>query len=795
MADKSKVHWPTAMTIYFLAGAALALIGYSVRYGSVTASFSALLSGAATAGVIALATALLFGVLWFKRRTLATVVLARLSKVWHIVLGWLGAGLASFGIAELLRHVGSNMALRSAVLGPLAFLALSDRLLVLLGLAAWTVGVGELAHRTELAEHEGGGGSILAAGRKVRKAFGSDQDWAPGSKPAGAHFVHIESDVSSHIIPEDELGFRITLAVASLASTWGRKKVDVHFGLGTEGSAIVLGAPGSGKSLMIIGALLSLTSGNPIKVIVTSTKPRDVSGPTTKHLREQGFNVRMLDLTGSIGEDDRYGDPTSWSPLSLCLDDDSTKKTAERLVAAAQGANSRVREEFWAIQTGLLLWPNLRAAVLGGKNLEWAYRGTLKWSDPNYNETDMILFSKGKSDALLAWQGTRKFLLDKEGDLEWKEKNGLSGAGGTGMSIDGTLRGLMNRIATQSAYRATAHPNLILKDWIRSEENEILFLVGDMSEEFTTRSLFAVALQELLAEAGRYANTRANEKLDFSMICLLDEFSNLSPVEGIERFYATVRSIGLQIITFFQSPAQITEMLGGDAAKILIGASALTIVMPGIKDPSFISDLSVLAGQKQVELNDGVVTTQPLVDGSYITGMQSPNFVTGAPGDALAMTKGGFTELKIPWWSLEERYLNRGVVPEDYIEATDALRKKNRSTSRKIGDYLKAHRERATEWAGTKMGRGGAAAAPTSTQVEHKHVRNSVEAGTPPPGPGRMLVRSTVMKVTPLPRGTENENRFSSYVTRCGMDGFVCDSCARLGVKSAPQPPAREDRY
>lgn len=44
MANKPKVHWPTAMTIYFLASAGLTLIAYSIGYGSVATGLRAMLS-------------------------------------------------------------------------------------------------------------------------------------------------------------------------------------------------------------------------------------------------------------------------------------------------------------------------------------------------------------------------------------------------------------------------------------------------------------------------------------------------------------------------------------------------------------------------------------------------------------------------------------------------------------------------------------------------------------------------------------------------------------------------------
>ena len=790
---KKKIHWPTVMTLYFIIGIGLATLGFALRRGSpVAALHAALLGGLALLVILAI---VVVGLFLLRRRfkTVGGKLLSKVSEWWHFELGWFGAGLASFGIASLFHSVPASSAPVAAIMGPLAFLTLPSSFFVLVCLAAITLGFEEVLRKLELHKHDGGKNSASKVAKKIKEAAGKDTEKAPSERPDGAEFVSVEKDVSAFVIPEDQLGKRVSVGVASLAPAWGKLKRDVEFGLPKEGSAIAIGAPGSGKSLMIIRSILNITGDSPMKLVVTSTKPRDISGPVTKHLREQGFRVRMIDLTGSIGEDTQYGDPTYWSPLSLCLTDDSAKKTSERLVAAAQDSDSRVREEFWSIQTGLLLWPNLVAAVIANKDLEWAYRSTLQWSDPNFDETDRILFAASREDALRAWQGTRKFLLDKENDWDWKEKNGMSGAGGTGMSIDATLRGLMNRIATESAYRATAHPNLILNEWVTSDQKEVLFLVGDMSEEYTTRSLFAVAMNELLTEATKLARTQPNERLPFQMVVFADEMANLTPVDGIERFYATVRSINLQIIAFFQSRAQIVQMLGEQAAEILIGAAALMVLLPGLNDSNLIGHLERLGGRAQKEFNEDDVRETDLISGSYIMAMQAPNFETGEPGDALALTKGGFTELKIPWWSLEKNLFDRGVVPFDYHEETMALRRSRRSNVEKVTDFL---REKSAGLIRVPI-TPNPETVPTSPSADPpKQWVKSTVTDTPTDSPKPVkLVRSTMGTATlaqePITRPTntpeptrarcsnEHVDLFSGEILRCGVDGYRCDKCQK----------------
>jgi hypothetical protein len=50
-------------------------------------------------------------ILWLrlKYETAGRKIVSLLSRVWHLILGWLGAGLASIGLAELLHNAGSTV--------------------------------------------------------------------------------------------------------------------------------------------------------------------------------------------------------------------------------------------------------------------------------------------------------------------------------------------------------------------------------------------------------------------------------------------------------------------------------------------------------------------------------------------------------------------------------------------------------------------------------------------------------------------------------------------------------------
>lgn len=702
--------WKALLSIYFGCGALFSFVAVAIREGSISAAVRSLEASSMILVVVFCVIAIWLIAMSHHKSKVAETISGAVSKkagsfvknAWHVILSWLGAGLTSFALGTMVSSsVHPSLASFAAMAGPAAFLLMPDKFFVVLVLVIWSVSLEEILRHDGITEVKDGKGAMTSVARNVQKSFGVDTERAPSKAPDGAYFVQTQDVVRSYLIKDVDLGSRISLGVAMLAPKWGKKKAKINFGLPPEGSAIIIGEPGSGKSKLIQRILLTFVASVFTKAIVTSTKTQDYQS-VVAYLRSIGYKVRIWDLTGATADTDEFGDQVRWSPISLCITDNAAQKIAEGITKAAQESGNRTREEFWSIQASLLLYPCLRAAFLGGRSLEWAYRAAMRWTDETYTEVEEILYAHGATDAFDAFVGTRKFLLDmdKSNDADaiaWKEKTGLSGAGGTGMSIDATLRGFMSRVSTDAAYRATANPNLVLSEWLRSKTNEVLFMVANTDEEYATRSLFAVALYEVAMEAGRQAKSLVGERLPFRFLMLLDEMANISPINRIESIFSTVRSIGLQIIAVFQSRAQIFEMLGNDRAPILIGASTMTMLMPGIKDSDYIRELTVLGGDKHVEMNDQT-TTRPLIDGPYILGMQGPDFTTGAPGEALVQTRGGFTELKIPQWEHEKPFMDRGVVPDHFAAATEAVRHKNRSNAEKRAAYVSGLKPRVEEF-------------------------------------------------------------------------------------------------
>lgn len=700
MSNKAKTHWPTAFTAYFVAGLLASVGGFAVRHHSFAATWHAFVAGA-LAELIGLAVLVAAG--WYLHDKVSAVrwLSVGLKKFWHVLLAWTGAGLLTFGIAEV--AVGpSTSSIPGAILsGPLAFLTYPNKFFIALMFLVETVTIVELLRESKLANHKGGEGSVVAVFRSARELVHKGAGYAPAVQPEDAHFVETTEPVSRYVIPNGELGQRVSFGVAHLAPAPGKKKIPVELGLPDEGSALLLGAPGSGKTLMAHRMILNTVKADPdkgirpIKWIVTSVKPRDIAGVVTPYLRSLGMKIDMWDLTGKTSGADTYGDPVRWAPNSSCTNYDKAKKMAKRIAlsgrdADAQGGNNK----FWLEQCTNILACALLASNLRRAEHEKTLRWAKTWDDPNAVDVGQILLAHGDgdgaADALRDWEEVRSSVLEKRPDGTWADKAGSGENTVTGNNLKMTLTGLMAEIATQAAYDATAKPNFVPREWIRTEGSSALFLIGNMHEEGMTRSLFAPALSELLHEAAEFANEHDDERLPFQLVIVGDELANLAPIEDLEKWFATFRSAGIQFLAIAQSFAALEQVYSPTKARILLDTSAAVVVLSGINDPDLIKDLNAMGGSKRIELNDDNVTTHALIEGQQLMALRAPNAKTGAPGNAIMVMNGGVAMISVPLWTTEARYDDRGTVMPQHRSATEKLREARDPWQRRRGATMKS---------------------------------------------------------------------------------------------------------
>ena len=645
---------------------------------------------------------------------------------------WVALGLQANTIGSLMTNfehhhaaLGADL-IEVALLGPLAIIAilwhassvnLSGPLFVVLYFG-WMVGVVALAVRNKDVLHS----HAWLDGMKTTLDPRKKSERAPEHAPKTAHFAQVIEEIED--VHLSDPSNRIPIGYAELAPGWGAKKNKELLGLPEEGSALVLGSPGSCKSLILQTVLLSQrapTSGEdllPTKIVVLSTKT-DLAAATVSWIRSRGGAVGHWDLSGKV-DDDRYGELVRWSSLVSVKDWDSAKKMAKRLVAAGResGGGDRVNE-FFLQAAQSVLGPSLLAAKLAGRNYQTSLWWSSHWNDPDLMEVDNILAARGEIEALDSWQHIKRMLLEKHvdaatGQVTWSEPRGGVGAGeATGMSIDQTLQGLLLDVNTKAAHKATDDPNLDPREWVRANTTTptVLYLTGNEFEEGMTRSVLTPFLYNLLVEAYELASEQPGGVLPYRLIILADELAQLAPIEGLERFFAGARSRGIQFVVCFQSAAQVEETYGRPAMRTLFDSAAVFVVLSGLRDRDLYATLSEIAGHEEVtttsehEAKNTTSTTtgtqmRSLIDGHVLRSLARPKPARRKGGEGLFLAGENVVRITVPIWTCDERWSERGTPPPKFqklhAEFRDEQRRRQTLPHRRMVAWIR--RATSTVW-------------------------------------------------------------------------------------------------
>ena len=633
-----------------------------------------------------------------------------LQEAWHFVMAYAALGVGNVAAALLANsHINPVAAL---LLGPLAWdlsglnapWTFSFFALFSLGVVAWY-----FRHFLERETESAVGGlfgrlrDLVPDAMRARPTFAKRGERVPDEEPEGATFVETDDRLPGFIIREKELSERIPLAVAELAPKRGKRKREVVVGLPNEGSAVIIGPPGSGKSVTLQQILLNVTPGAPGKFVVTSTKPWDLTLPVVEYLRRIGYAVQVFDTSRTIRGSRAAGDPVFWSPVFSAIDYDESLRIAQTLVHSSHEAGYHSREPFWDQQATGIMATCLYVAHLLDETYEWAIRHSQTWADPENLEIDLELVRHLKDkdtmvalscqSALTAWETVRRLALEKDeggAEVKWRRKTGATSA--TDSNLGATFANVVQEIAKQAALDATNPPAdeeaspLDPRVWVRDDKPGVLFLIGNSRHESVSRGLFAPLVADILDQARDYANEQPTQRLPYDLTFIGDELANLAPIPRLANYIATVRSNRIHLLLVFQAYSQLEQVYGREAATTIFTNAALRLVLNGTSDPDLVRALQALGGNAQrprkgkggEDDEDQDTKSEPLIDGHTFASLARPNPETGEPGEGLLHTPGGFTKVKLILWPLREPWASRGTVPEQHRANVERLRKTRR---------------------------------------------------------------------------------------------------------------------
>lgn len=347
---------------------------------------------------------------------------------------------------------------------------------------------------------------------------------------------------------------------------------------GVAGAVAVFGPSQSGKTTGLIASLHTWTG----PAIVSSVKA-DLLRATIDVRRAAG-QVAVYDPLGITGQT-----TASWSPLRAA-------GTLKGALAAAQ-VLARTGEE----GPGDRFWRGQAEQLLAG--MLWTAANT-----PGRSMTDVVgwvlSLDRPSDDGGGTLAPLVRLLTDHDDPA----------VAAAGRQVQGWLHGQWNTDPrTTSSVYATARnavwpwadPDIaasaqgcsITLDWLLAGNNT-LYLCAPLGDETRIGVVFAAVLHDLISQAfDRYNHN--GSPADPRLLVLLDEAAN-SPLPKLPQWASTVTGAGLQLVTVWQSRAQLDQIYGPDADNVLTNHRTKLIYPSGLSDNATLNYLAGLVGNEHV---------------------------------------------------------------------------------------------------------------------------------------------------------------------------------------------------
>ena len=360
--------------------------------------------------------------------------------------------------------------------------------------------------------------------------------------------------------------------LATEAAACGRRR-------GVRGAVAVMGPSQSGKTTGLIEGVAAWEG----PAIVSSVKT-DLLRASLAARAAVGV-VKVFDPLGITTMD-----KAKWSPLRAARDLKGALAAAQMLARA--GGDEGPHDRFWRGQAEQLIAAMLwTAANTEGHSM----RNVVKWvldldrpaGDDNGTLAPLVrlLTDHGQPAVALAARQVQGWLHG-----QWKTD------ARTTSSVYATARNAVWPWADPDV-AASAEGCDITLDWLLDGCNT-LYLCAPLGDETRIGAVFAVLLHDLVTQAfDRY--NRIGEPLEPRLLVLLDEAAN-TPLPKLPQWASTVTGAGVQLVTVWQSKAQLEQIYGQDADDVLTNHRTKLVYPSGLSDMATIEYVSALVGKEHV---------------------------------------------------------------------------------------------------------------------------------------------------------------------------------------------------
>jgi type IV secretion system protein VirD4 len=361
--------------------------------------------------------------------------------------------------------------------------------------------------------------------------------------------------------------------LATEAATYGRRR-------GVRGAVAIFGPSQSGKTTGLIAGVDAWHG----PAVISSVKS-DLIRATVEGRRQCG-EVKVFDPLGVTGIAS-----ASWSPLRGATSLGGALAAAQ--VLARTGPDEAPSDRFWRGQAeqliGAMLWT---AANTEGHTMRHVVRWVLELDRPGSDSGGTLaplvrlLVDHPDESVKLAAQQVQGWLHG-----QWSTDPR------TTSSVYATARNAVWPWADPTI-AASADSCDITIDWLLAGEGNTLYLSAPLGDETRIGVVFAVLLHDLITQAfDRY--NRVGEPLDPRLLVLLDEAAN-TPLPKLPQWASTVTGAGIQLVTVWQSKAQLDQTYHQDADTVLTNHRSKLIYPSGLSDLSTVQYVSELVGDEHV---------------------------------------------------------------------------------------------------------------------------------------------------------------------------------------------------
>jgi len=347
---------------------------------------------------------------------------------------------------------------------------------------------------------------------------------------------------------------------------------------GDRGAVAFIGPSRCGKTTAAISGILEWEG----PAILSSVK-NDLLESTIRWRRQVG-EVKVFAPTKATS--------ARWSPLRAAASTSGARAAAKALCDAAPRSGIDGGGDFWFTQVEILLssllWVAANSGMSMAKVCEWVMTQDRPIDDEHRGEVEPLL---------------QRMLASDERELVDGAERATHGLVGLWDS-DERVRGSVYTTASTAVWPwsdptvgASAACTEITLDWLISGNNT-LYLCGPLHEQRRFAPVFGGLIGDLVEQVYGHAD-RTGGPVDPTLLVVLDEAAN-TPLRQLPEWASTVAGHGVQLVTVWQSKAQIDSVYGDKKADTILTNHLSKVGFSGLSDRSSLEYFTYLLGDEQV---------------------------------------------------------------------------------------------------------------------------------------------------------------------------------------------------